>query len=114
MKDPAADAASLDLPLSPSALACLHRLAARYVSWKSPGEAMLFPGRVAAQVMNIGDWEDVLELIEAVGEAYLREVLRHAEAGQLNERSWHFWHYRLGLAEYGIRPVPPMPVRKIA
>jgi hypothetical protein len=49
-----------------------------------------------------------------VGEAFLREVLRNAEAGQLNERSWHFWHYRLGLAVYGDRPVPPIPVRKTA
>jgi hypothetical protein len=114
MKDPAAEAASHDPALSPSGLACLRRLAARYVWWKSPEEAMQFPDRVAAQVMNIGDWNDVVEMIDAVGEAYLREVLRRAEAGQLNERSWHFWHYRLGLAEYGVRPVPPMPVRKTA
>jgi len=88
-------------------------MARRYVWWKTPEEAMRFPERVAAQVMNIGDWDDVLDLIEAAGEGYLREVLQHAEAGQLNERSWHYWHYRLGLAEYGIRPVPPMPVRKL-
>ena len=75
---------------------------------------MQYPQRVAAQVMNIGDWDDVLQLIDATGESYLREVVQHAEAGQLNERSWHYWHYRLGLAAYGVRPVPPMPVRKIA
>ena len=114
MKQPETENPSVEVPLSPSALACLRRLSARYIWWKSPHEAMHFPDRVAAQVMNIGDWKDVVEMVEAVGEDYLRQVLRNAEAGQLNERSWHYWHYRLGLAEYGVRPVPPMPVRKTA
>ena len=94
------------------ALACLCGLAARYVWRKTPDEAMEFPDRVAAQVMNLGDYEDVVVMIEATGEEYLRGVLRRSEAGELNARSWHYWHYRLGLAEYGKRPVPPMPVRK--
>jgi len=114
MNVPAAPDSNVDRQLPPPALACLERLAPRYIWWKSAEEAMLFPDRVAAQVMNIGDWNDVVDMVEAVGEDYLRTVLRHAEAGQLNERSWHFWHYRLGLAEYGVRPVPPMPVRKFA
>src|SRR3954471_10175961 len=110
----AARSAQIDSSLSPGAVACLRRLAARYVWWKSPEEAMQFPDRVTAQVMNIGDWNDVLELVDTAGEDYLRHVLRHADAGQLNERSWHYWHYRLGLAEYGVRPVPAMPARKTA
>lgn len=114
MNDPGAQAASRDTALLPSALTCLRRLAARYVWWKSPEQAMQFPDRVVAQVMNIGDWNDLAEMIDSIGEDYLREVLRHAEAGQLNERSWHYWHYRLGLAQYGVLPVPPMPVRKTA
>ena len=100
--------------LTPQALACLHSLAERYVWWKSQDEAMQFPQRVAAQVMNLGTWEDVVRMVDAVGEDYLRYVLSTAESGQLNVRSWHYWHYRLGLAEYGERPVPPLPVRKIA
>jgi hypothetical protein len=100
--------------LSPAGFECLHRMAGPYVWWKPPEEAMQFPERVAAQVMNIGDWDDVLELIDAAGESYLRDVLRDSEAGQLNARSWHYWHYRLGMAEYGVRPVPPVPARKLA
>jgi hypothetical protein len=100
--------------VDPLALACLKRLAARYVWWKTPEEAMLYPGRVAAQVMNLGTFDDLTEMVEATGEDYLREVLQRSEAGQLNARSWHYWHYRLGLAEFGVRPVPPMPVRKLA
>ncbi len=102
--------------LRPSAegLECLLGLARTYVWWKTPEEAMRFPGRVAAQVMNLGAWDDLTALVEAVGEPYLRQVLQEAEAGQLDARSWHYWHYRLGLAEYGKIPVPPMPARKTA
>ncbi len=98
--------------LTGQALTCLRTQAARYVWWKTPDEAMEFPDRVAAQVMNLGTFEDLTEMIEATGEDYLRGVLERAEAGQLDARSWHYWHYRLGVAEYGKRPVPPMPVRK--
>ena len=97
--------------LSEQAQALLKTLARRYVWWKTPEEAMLYPDRVAAQVMNLGTWDDLTAMAEATGEDYLREVLRHAEIGQLNPRSWH---YRLGLAEYGVVPVPPMPIRKTA
>ncbi len=108
-------AASIPMPLlADAARACLRSLAARYIWWMPPDQAMQFPQRIAAQVMNIGAWEDVVELVDAVGDDYLRHVLRTAEAGHFNARSWHYWHYRLGLAEYGTRPVPPMPQRKIA
>ncbi len=105
---------NVDSNLSSRARACLEHLAARYVWWKTPEEAMQFPDRVAAQVMNLGDWDDVVTMVDTLGEDYLRGVLQHAEVGQLDARSWHYWHYRLGLAEYGKRPVPPMPVRKLA
>ena len=99
--------------LTGQGLACLRTLATRYVWWKTPDEAMEYPDRVAAQVMNLGTIEDLTEMVEATGEDYLRGVLKRAEAGQLDARSWHYWHYRLGLAEYGTRPVPPMPVRRV-
>jgi hypothetical protein len=47
-----------------------------------------------------------------VGEDELRRALRDAEAGQFDDRSWHYWHYRLGLAEGDVAP-PPLPVRAI-
>lgn len=93
-----------DLPL-------LKDLARAYVWWKTPEEAVAKPERVIAQVMNIGAWNDVLRLSVAVGDDALREVLMHAEIGQFSPRSWHFWHYRLGLAAVG--EVPPMPVRRL-
>ncbi len=89
----------------------LKTLAGKYIWWKSPDEALAMPERVIAQVMNIGDWGDVQTLAGQVGENVLRNVLTHAEIGQFSERSWAYWHYRLGLAETG--EVPPIPVRRL-
>lgn len=64
-----------------------------------------------AQVMNLGDYEDMCKLVEIAGDEELRDVLRQAEAGEFNERSWHYWHYRLRLAE--LEQVPPLPQREL-
>ena len=62
--------------------------------------------------MNVGDYDDVLFLIDNIGESALREVLTHAEIGQFSERSWAYWRYRLGLALP--EQLPRMPSRKVA
>ncbi len=90
----------------------LRSLSSKYLWWKSPDEAVLSARRVVAQVMNIGDYADVQMLANQVGDEYLREVLQHAEIGQFSERSWFYWHYRLGLA--GFEHVPPLPTRRLA
>jgi len=88
----------------------LKSFASKYIWWKTPEEAVAMPERVIAQVMNIGDYSDVQILAAQAGEEVLREVLTHAEAGQFNERSWTYWHYRLDLAD--VDQVPALPVRK--
>ena len=90
----------------------LRLLASKYIWWKTPEEALALPERVIAQVMNIGDYEDVQTLVRQVGDAVLRQVLAHAEAGQFTARSWAYWHYRLGLARIG--HVPALPARRFA
>lgn len=82
---------------------------AKYIWWKTPDEAVAYPYRLIAQVMNIGEWDDVCALVKLVGDDVLRDVIANAEIGWFNERSWHYWHYRLGLAE--VDCVPPMPTR---
>ena len=90
----------------------LKNLARKYIWWKSPEEAVLFPRRVIAQVMNIGDYDDMQSLANSAGDILLRDALQNAEAGEFNPRSWAYWHYRLGLALP--RQVPDMPERKLA
>jgi hypothetical protein len=92
--------------------ASLKPLASKYIWWKTPDEAVAMPERVIAQVMNIGDYSDVQALASQVGDSVLREILTHAQAGQFNERSGAYWHYRLGLAS--VDHVPALPVRKFA
>ena len=101
----------LSLQIPPGSEPVFRAMAARYIWWKTPEEALRYPQQIAAQVMNLGDWADVQILARAVGDDYLRAVIRTAEAGQFNERSWAYWHYRLHLAEVG--RVPPLPERKI-
>lgn len=88
----------------------LKPLANKYIWWKTPEEAIAMPERVIAQVMNIGDYSDVQLLVSLVGDEGLREVLTHAQAGQFNDRSWAYWHYRLGLANIEA-DIPALPVR---
>lgn len=88
----------------------LRPFAMRYVWWKTAEEALRYPQRVVAQVMNIGTFEDLQSLDEIVGEEGLARALSQAEAGQFNPRSWHYWHYRLGLSRPG--EVPSLPIRK--
>lgn len=88
----------------------LKPFASKYIWWKTPENAVATPERVIAQVMNIGDYTDVQALASQVGDEVLRKVLIHAEAGQFNERSWAYWHYRLGLS--ALEGVPPLPMRK--
>jgi hypothetical protein len=90
----------------------LRRWAAKYVWWKVPDEALAHPERIVAQVMNIGDYDDVRALFKLVDEKYLRAVLQGAEAGEFNERSWVYWHYRLGISQPG--QVPALPERRVA
>jgi hypothetical protein len=87
----------------------LLRMARKYVWWKTPEDTLAQPQRVIAQVMDLGEFGDVNQMAEILGEDRLREVLVHAEPGQFRERSWEYWHYRLDLVEP--EHVPPMPKR---
>lgn len=89
----------------------LKELARKYIWWKSPEEALRNPQRIIAQVMNLGDCADVQLLTNRLGHEPFRNALEEADAGQFSERSWIYWHYRLGLS--GVGEVPPLPVRKL-
>jgi hypothetical protein len=98
------------MPVTEEAPTLLEELARRYIWWKTIEEATVYPDRIIAQVMDIGDYADVQRISDELGEDFLRRVLRQSEIGQFSPRSWAYWHYRLGLAKPG--QVPPMPGRK--
>ena len=88
----------------------LRAMARRYVWWLSPGAALARPNFIATQVMEMGDYDDVLKLESELGREALVRVLRGAGAGRLSERSWIYWHHRLGV---GGRRIPPLPRRTL-
>jgi hypothetical protein len=84
----------------------------RNVWWLSPEEAVEFPQRIIARIMDMGTFEDIHALTGIVGEEAMRQTLRTAEAGQFRPRSWSYWQYLLnGLAD---DTLPPMPVRDVS
>jgi hypothetical protein len=88
----------------------LLRAAARYIWWEPPGEAIRRPARVIAQVMDLGDFEDVQRLVDLAGPDRIRATVLDAEPGWFSERSWAYWCHRLGVTEPGA-PLPPLPRR---
>ncbi|MDE0409635.1 MAG: hypothetical protein OXN81_17445 [Alphaproteobacteria bacterium] len=90
----------------------LLRLADSYIWWKTPEEAVRYPDRVLAQVMDIGTFEDCRAMRAAFGDERLCGVLRRAEPGWFRTRNWAFWQAALGI-DAGPRPVrrklPPTP-----
>lgn len=98
--------------LAPEVERLLLHWASRYIWWKTPTEALRHPERIIAQVMDIGDYDDVQQMVRTFGDSAPRYVVEHAEAGMFSPRSWAYWHYRLGLAASG--RVPPLPQRKVS
>lgn len=97
------------MDVTPKVREILFSLAQKYIWWKPVDESIKIPQRIAAQVMDIGDFDDVRLLEKFAGRELLRFALTHAEAGQFSPRSWNYWHYRLGLCEIGA--VPALPQR---
>ena len=91
-------------------MSILDEMGPKYIWWKTGYSGAFLQRRIVAQVMDIGDYGDVLRVLDELGEDPFRDVLTHAEAGWLNARSWSYWHYRLGLVPPG-EPVPPLPHR---
>ena len=88
----------------------LRDVAARYIWWESPEEALRRPVRVLAQVMDKGDFQDIVRILSLIGPAPFREAITEAEPGWFGPQAWHYWHYRLGFIPAG-EVVPDLPQR---
>lgn len=107
---PARDLSVDTLPAS--ALDYIKRLAPAYIWWKKPEEALRYPYRLIAQIMDMGTFEDVQALVAELGTDRLASVVRQAEIGWFRPQSWSYWNYRLGLVDVTDNP-PPMPKRRL-
>ena len=86
----------------------LHRIADRLMWWQRPEVSLERPRRFIAQVMVLGNWDDVQTTRRAFGDDAFRKVLREAPPGIFDLRSWTYWHH-----VFGLLPVPPLPRRKL-
>lgn len=81
----------------------LDKLARRYVWWESVDWAYTHPEVFLSNVMNLGNWNDIVLLRHTVGDSVLKTVLQHAPAGYFHARSWDYWHIKFGMR---IRALP--------
>ena len=86
-------------------------LARKYIWWQSPEYTLRDRHRLISQIMNIGTHTDVEALRAALGDDTFKHVLQTARAGEFSERSWHYWHLILELAEQ--HAIPGLPERKL-
>lgn len=93
--------------------ALLKALATKYIWWKSPEDAIRNERRVVAQIMDIGDFEDVRIALNTFGKEPFEDALRHADPGWFSAKSWAYWHYRSGITPYQEAP-PVMPSREFS
>ena len=98
--------------LNDAAASFLSKVSPTYIWWKTPEDALLYPDRLIAQVMDMGTYPDTRDLVCLVGTDRLREVVLRAEAGWFRPRSWSYWHYRLGLIDPEDKP-PALPRRDL-
>lgn len=76
----------------------IDKLGRKYLWWRPVDGLPFSEDRIVAQIMNLGTYDDVLQLEEALGHARLASVMLHAEPGWFSDRSWEFWRGRLSFA----------------
>lgn len=74
---------------------------------QSPDEAVKDLPQLAVTVMHLGSMEDWAELIDILGEDFLRQTLRESPHLMFTEKVWVYWNRRLNGWD---TPVPPLPV----
>ena len=72
--------------------------AREYLWWEPVDGQPHSEDRIIAQTMNLGTYDDIVLLEQAVGNTRLLEVMLRAEPGWINDRSWEFWRGRLSFA----------------
>lgn len=81
----------------------LEQVAKRLVWWESIDETFDNKTRFIAQIMNLGNLEDVRIMLATYSESELRSVLESPPAGVFSYPSWNFWRLKLGLRQ---KPLP--------
>jgi hypothetical protein len=76
----------------------IDELGRKYLWWRPVDGQPFSEDRVVAQIMNLGTYDDILQLEAALGQPHLVDVMLHAQPGWFSDRSWEFWRGRLSFA----------------
>ncbi|MCY4076216.1 MAG: hypothetical protein OXH04_12400 [Acidobacteria bacterium] len=83
-------------------------VAKRMVWFKAPEETLSDPVLFLSHTMTYGTVEDLRVVRAHFADDQLRQALRTGLPGIFDPRSWAYWH-----AVLAIRPVPPLPTRRL-
>src|SRR4051794_6594279 len=83
---------------SDTAQSLIRELGRKYLWWRPVDGEPFAERRIVSQIMNLGTYDDILQLEAALGSAHLVDVMLHAEPGWFSGRSWEFWRGRLSFA----------------
>lgn len=86
----------------------LRAVAKRVVWFKQPDRTLQDDVFFLNHVMVWGDVSDTQCIRRHYSDNQLRQALAHAHPGVFDARSWHYWHIVLG-----VRPIPPLPRRRL-
>ena len=86
------------------------KLAGKYVWWKSLDQALKDKNHFLASLMTFATMEDTKWMEQNFSRDELINVLKKPPIGIFTARAWHFWHYRLGLAN-NESEIPDLPKR---
>jgi hypothetical protein len=73
----------------------IDEIGRKYLWWEPVDGSRHTDDRILAQAMNLGTFDDVISLEEKIGEARLVSLMKRAQPGWFNDRSWEFWRGRL-------------------
>jgi len=88
----------------------IARFGRKYLWWRPVDGQPFSEARIIPQTMNPGTHDDSLLPEQMVGRSRLVEVMRHAEPGWIDDRSWAFWHGRWLFATGAA--IPDQPPRR--
>lgn len=99
-----------DLHLSGDREAAVSALARMYLWWEAVNPSGHTAARKVAQIMHLGTYEDIRRLETILTTDELSTVMRLAQPGWFDARSWGFWRGRL--EHDGQRNIPSAPPRR--
>jgi hypothetical protein len=91
-------------------LSDIAEMAQKYLWWKAIGAEGHSTGRMIAQIMRLGTYDDIRSLESMLRPELLGSVMAASAPGWFDDRSWDFWRGRLSAS--GVADLPEQRPRR--